>query len=65
MNLTVAMISMISLEVAMLYQFGENDIVFKNTMIGISGFVVAIVNFLMAIYLIWQEKNCIIKPHKP
>lgn len=51
-NLTVAMISMMSLEVAMIYQFGNNDIEFKNTMIGITGFAVAIINSIMAIYII-------------
>lgn len=53
-NLTVAMISMISLEVGMIYQFGDNDIIFKNTMIGITGFAVAIINSLMAVYLIFK-----------
>ena len=55
-NLTVAMISMISLEVAMIYQFGDNDIEFKNTMIGITGFIVAVINSIMAIYLIVKSK---------
>lgn len=56
-NLTVAMISMISLEVAMIYQFGDNDIAFKNTMIGITGFAVAIINSLMAFYLIIKGRT--------
>ncbi len=56
-NLTVAMISIISLEVAMIYQFGDNDITFKNTMIGITGFAVAIINSSMAIYMILKSKK--------
>lgn len=56
-NLTVAMISIISLEVAMIYQFGDNDIAFKNTMIGITGFAVALINSIMAIYLIVKSRK--------
>ena len=56
-NLTVAMISMISLEVAMIYQFGDNDMAFKNTMIGITGFIVAVINSMMAIYLVVKSKR--------
>lgn len=56
-NLTVAMISMISLEAAMIYQFGDNDIAFKNMMIGITGFAVAIINSLMAVYLIIKVRT--------
>ena len=51
-GLTVAMISMISLEVAMIYQFGSNDSEFKLIMTSITGFLVAIVNSGMAIYMI-------------
>ena len=51
-SLTVAMISMISLEVAMIYQFGSNDSDFKLVMTMVTGFVVAIVNSFMAIYMI-------------
>ena len=51
-SLTVAMISMISLEVAMIYQFGSNDSEFKLTMTSITGFIVAIINSVMAIYMI-------------
>ncbi len=51
-NLTVAMISMISLEVAMIYQFGSNDSHFKFTMIACTGFGVCVINSFMAIYMI-------------
>ncbi len=51
-NLTVAMISMISLEVAMIYQFGSNDSSFKLIMSSITGLGVCIINSFMAIYMI-------------
>ena len=51
-NLTVAMIAMISLEVAMVYQFGNNDSSFKSVMIGSMGFVICIINSIMSIYMI-------------
>ena len=51
-NLTVAMISMISLEVAMVSQFGTNDSEFKIIMTSIMGFVVCIINTSMSIYMI-------------
>lgn len=51
-NLTVAMISIISLEVAMIYQFGNNEDYFKLIMVSITGFCVALVNSIMSIYMI-------------
>ena len=51
-NLTVAMISMISLEVAMIYQFGSNDSNFKLVMTSITGFCVVLINSLMSIFMI-------------
>lgn len=51
-NLTVAMISMISLEVAMIYQFGSNDSNLKLVMTACTGFGVCIINSFMAIYII-------------
>lgn len=51
-NLTVAMISMISLEVAMVYQFGNNDSNFKLIMTASMGFAICIINSFMAIYMI-------------
>ena len=51
-NLTVAMISMISLEVAMVSQFGTNDSEFKIIMTSIMGFVVCLINTTMSIYMI-------------
>lgn len=51
-SLTVAMISMISLEVAMIYQFGSNDSEFKLVMTSITGLAVVVINSFMAIYMI-------------
>ena len=51
-NLTVAMISMISLEVAMVSEFGGNDNEFKILMTSIMGFVACIINTSMSIYMI-------------
>ncbi len=51
-NLTVAMISMISLEVAMVSEFGTNDSEFKMIMTSIMGFVVCLINTIMSIYMI-------------
>lgn len=51
-NLTVAMISIVSLEVAMIYQFGANDDNFKLIMTSCTGFGVAVINLVMCIYMI-------------
>ena len=51
-NLTVAMIAMISLEVAMVSQFGSNEDEFKMIMTSIMGFFVCLINTSMSIYMI-------------
>lgn len=51
-NLTVAMISLVSLEVAMVYQFGNNDSSFKLMMTSCMGFAICFINSFMAIYMI-------------
>lgn len=51
-NFTVAMISMISLEVSMIYQFGNNDYNFKMIMTSSMGFAICLINSFMAIYMI-------------
>lgn len=56
-NLTVAMISMISLEVAMIYQFGSNDSNFKLVMTSCTGLGVAIINSFMAVYMIFKSNK--------
>ena len=55
-NLTVAMISFISLEVAMVSEFG-NDSEFKIIMTSIMGFVVCIINTSMSIYMIVRSNK--------
>lgn len=50
-NLTVAMISMLSLEVAMITEFG-NDIDFKMVMTGIMGLFICLINSVMALYMV-------------
>ncbi len=56
-NLTVAMISMISLEVAMVSEFGTNDSEFKMIMTSIMGFIVCIINTSMSIYMIVKSNK--------
>lgn len=51
-NLTAALVSMISLETAMLAQFGEGEAVFRQTMLGASGGAVCVIVLTMAIYMI-------------
>ncbi len=51
-NLTVAMIAVISLEVAMVSEFGTNDDEFKMIMTCAMGFVACIVNTAMSVYMI-------------
>ena len=51
------MISMISLEVAMIYQFGSNDSNFKLIMTSCTGFGVSLINSLMAIYMIYKANK--------
>ena len=59
-NLTVAMIAMISLEVAMVSEFGANDSEFKMIMTSIMGFVVCIINTSMSIYMIVKANKKLI-----
>lgn len=46
------MISLISLEVAMITEFGGNDSHFKSVMTGWVGFFVCLIHSILAIYLI-------------
>lgn len=52
LNLTIAMISMVSLEVAMVYQFGNNEAEFKRVMSACMGFGICVINSFMGIYMI-------------
>lgn len=56
-NLTVAMISIISLEIAMIYKFGSNDNDFKLIMTSITGLGVCLINSLMSLYMIIKSKK--------
>ena len=57
-NLTVAMISMLSLEASMIYRFGNEDEAFRQTMIACTGFVIVLINSILAIYMILKvHKN--------
>lgn len=56
-NLTAAMIAMISLEVAMISQFGDGDAIFRTTMVAISGFAVTMINSVIAIYMIRKSQK--------
>lgn len=56
-DFTVAMISMISLEVSMVYQFGNNDSNFKLAMTASMGFAICIMNSCMAIYMIMRANK--------
>ena len=51
-SLTAALVSMLSLETAMLAQFGGEDVVFRRLMLGISGGAVCTIVLTMAIYMI-------------
>ena len=46
------MISMLSLEVAMIERFGEQDQSFKVMMTGSLGFTICLINSIMAFYMI-------------
>ena len=59
-NLTVAMISMLSLEVAMIEHFGDNDLTFRIVMTGSMGFAICLINSFMAIYMIIKSRKKVI-----
>ena len=51
-NLTAAMMAMLSLEATMLHHFGGDDGRFRATMLGVSGFVASIIILSLSIYMI-------------
>lgn len=51
-NLTAAMMAMLSLEATMLRHFGGDDSRFRATMLGVSGFVASIIILSLSIYMI-------------
>lgn len=54
-NLTVAMIMMISLEVAMMTHFGRGDEIFRTIVVSCTGLGVCAINSFMAIWLILKS----------
>ena len=51
-NLTAAMMAMLSLEATMLQHFGGDDILFRSTMLGVSGFAASTIILSLSIYMI-------------
>lgn len=56
-SLTVAMISMLSLEAAMIYEFGNNDNNFKLIMVSCTGFCICLINTIMSCTMIYKGKK--------
>lgn len=57
-NLVAAMVSILSLETAMLAEFGGNDgPIFRKTMTATTGAGVCIIVFGMAVYMIWRSNK--------
>lgn len=56
-NLAVAMISMVSLEVALIYQFGNNDPNFKSLMTAAMGLAICLIDSFMGIYMILKANK--------
>ncbi len=56
-NLVAALVSILSLETAMLAQFGADDAVFRRAMTGATGGGVCTVVIAMAIYMIWRASK--------
>ena len=56
-KVVIALISIVSLEVAMINEFGDYDLALKSTMTGWVGFVVCLINSGLAIYLIVKGRK--------
>ena len=56
-SLTVAMISMLSLEIAMISKFGNNETNFKFIMISLTGLAIVIINSIMSIIMIIKSNE--------
>ena len=56
-SLTVAMICILSLEVNMIYEFGNNDSNFKLIMTSITGFGICLINTILSIIMIYKGKR--------
>ena len=61
-SLTAALVSMLSLETAMLAQFGSDETEFRRIMLGVSGGVVCAFVLAMAIYMIARSTKQLKKP---
>lgn len=55
-SLVVSMISMLELEIAMIYEFGDDD-EFKLIMISITGLVIFIINIILSIRMIYKNSS--------
>lgn len=60
-SLTAALVSMLSLETAMLAQFGSDEPEFRIIMLGASGGVICVIVLTMAIYMIVQSTRLLKK----
>lgn len=61
-NLTAAMVSMISLEAAMIARFGDpSEIVFRRMMIGISGLICCLLVIMLALLMIIRARKVLKK----
>lgn len=60
-NLVAAMVSILSLETAMVSQFGEGDNAFRQVMTGATGGGVCVIVLGMAIFMIWKSTRQIKK----
>ena len=57
-NLVAALVSILSLETAMLAQFGgDDDPMFRRVITGVTGGVVCTIVICMAIYMIWRASK--------
>lgn len=56
-KVVIALISIVSLEVAMINEFGDHDLALKSTMTGWVGFFVCLINSGLAIYLIVKARK--------
>ncbi len=58
-SFTAALVAMLSLEIAMTGRFGADDYTFRRNMTGITGMVVFILIFIMALQMIIKGTRCI------
>ena len=58
-NLTAALVSMLSLETAMLAQFGGDDVMFRQIMTSATGAGVCVIVLGMAVYMIVKSTKAL------